>query len=80
MSENKNECENFIKYTQTRFFAFLLLQEPNQRSTIGSVILDQDFSINSDIDWSKSISEINNQLYSKYNLGQSEIDFINNHE
>ncbi len=80
MSENKNECDNFIKYSQTRFFAFLLLQEPNQRSTIGSIILDQDFSENSDIDWNKSISEIDFQLYSKYELSQDEIYKINNHE
>lgn len=30
----------------------------------------------SDIDWSKSISEIDKQLYKKYNLTQEEIDFI----
>lgn len=29
-----------------------------------------------DIDWSKSISEIDKQLYKKYNLSQEEIDFI----
>lgn len=76
MSDNESDCKNFIKYTQTNFFAFLLLQEPNRRSTIGDVILDQDFTKKSDIDWSKSISEIDKQLYKKYNLSQEEIDFI----
>ena len=30
----------------------------------------------SDIDWSKSIPEIDKQLYAKYNLSEDEIDFI----
>ena len=36
----------------------------------------QDFTSQSDIDWSKSISEIDQQLYKKYDLSQEEIDFI----
>lgn len=76
MSENDRDCKNFIKYTQTNLFAFLLLQEPNRRSTFGDVILDQDFSDKSDIDWSKSIPEINRQLYTKYGMTKKEIDFI----
>ena len=36
----------------------------------------QDFTPNSDIDWSKSIPEIDQQLYKKYGLSQEEIDFI----
>lgn len=36
----------------------------------------QDFTENSDLDWSKSISEIDQQLYKKYQLSQEEIDFI----
>lgn len=36
----------------------------------------QDFTPSSDIDWSKSIKEIDQQLYKKYDLDQSEIDFI----
>jgi len=36
----------------------------------------QDFTINSDIDWSKSIHEIDLQLYKKYNLSDEEINFI----
>ncbi|EOD03402.1 hypothetical protein IV58_GL001147 [Lactobacillus delbrueckii subsp. jakobsenii ZN7a-9 = DSM 26046] len=47
----------------------------NPRSTWEYVPL-QDFTSNSDIDWSKSIPEIDQQLYKKYNLTQDEIDFI----
>ena len=36
----------------------------------------QDFTSNSDIDWSKSIAQIDQQLYAKYGLAQDEIDFI----
>ena len=36
----------------------------------------QDFTASSDIDWSKSISEIDQQLYAKYGLDADEIAFI----
>lgn len=36
----------------------------------------QDFINTSDIDWNKSISEIDQQLYKKYNLTAEEIAFI----
>lgn len=79
MSKSKKECDNFIKYTQTNFFAGLTLQEPNRRSSFGDVIPLQDFSEKSDIDWTKSIHEIDEQLYKKYNLSQEEIEFIETH-
>ena len=36
----------------------------------------QNFDKNSDIDWSKSIQEIDKQLYVKYGLSKEEISFI----
>jgi hypothetical protein len=36
----------------------------------------QDFTSKSDIDWSKSINEIDHQLYKKYDLAKNEINFI----
>lgn len=36
----------------------------------------QDFTEHSDIDWSKSTAEIDQQLYRKYNLSDNEIAFI----
>ena len=39
----------------------------------------QDFTATSDIDWSKSISEIDQQLYAKYGLDEKEIQFIETH-
>ena len=34
------------------------------------------FTLNSDIDWNMSFTEIDKQLYSKYNLSEVEIQFI----
>ena len=36
----------------------------------------QNFTDKSDIDWAKSIAEIDKQLYKKYGLDKKEIDFI----
>ena len=36
----------------------------------------QDFTSNSDINWSKSIAEIDKQLYKKYGLSEDEINYI----
>lgn len=47
----------------------------NPKDTWGNVPL-QDFTSNSDIDWGKSIAEIDAQLYNKYGLDNNEIAFI----
>ena len=36
----------------------------------------QDFTSKSDIDWSKSVAEIDGQLYKKYKLTNDEIAFV----
>jgi hypothetical protein len=36
----------------------------------------QDFTSNSDLDWSQPISDIEQQLYKKYNLTDEEIAYI----
>ncbi len=36
----------------------------------------QDFTEDSDIDWSQPVEDIDQQLYKKYGLEQPEIDFI----
>ena len=36
----------------------------------------QDFTVSSDINWSKPISDIDRQLYAKYGLTESEQKFI----
>lgn len=39
----------------------------------------QDFTSDSDIDWSRSIQDIDQQLYAKYGFSDEEIDFIELH-
>ena len=53
----------------------LKVTQDNNRATWDEVPL-QDFTPNSDIDWTKSIPEIDQQLYKKYNLSEEEINFI----
>lgn len=77
--ESQSEAESCMKYLKTRFCRVMLgtlkVTQDNPKSTWKNVPL-QDFTSNSDIDWSKSITEIDQQLYRKYNLSPEEIDFI----
>lgn len=75
----KIEAENLDKYMSTKFFRFMLgIKKVSQvlTSNVYSFAPLQDFTDKSDIDWNKSIKEIDMQLYKKYNLSQDEIDFI----
>lgn len=78
-SESKLVVENEYKYIQTRFLRFLLMlsvSSINLSSEKFQFIPLQDFTSSSDIDWSKSIKEIDAQLYTKYKLTKDEIAFI----
>ena len=48
----------------------------NQTKEVWKNIPIQDFTTKSQINWSKSITEIDQQLYKKYNLNENEIRFI----
>lgn len=75
----EKEAENCVKYTKTRFARALLsvlkVTQDNTPAKWKYVPL-QDFTPSSDIDWSKSIHEIDQQLYRKYGLSEDEIAFI----
>ena len=43
------------------------------------LIPKQNFTNSSDIDWSKTIADIDRQLYTKYDLDEAEIAFIESH-
>ena len=77
--ETQVEAENCMKYIKTKFARAMLgtlkVTQDNPRETWLNVPL-QDFTANSDIDWSKSVSEIDKQLYKKYGLSADEIAFI----
>lgn len=76
---SKFEAESLQKYYYTKFFRALLGILKNTQDAPARVyeyIPLQDFSINSDINWNMSLTEIDQQLYDKYNLTQEERDFI----
>ncbi len=79
MFDNRKEAENCLKYIKTKFARAMLgtlkITQHNLASTWANVPL-QDFTNNSDIDWAKSIADIDKQLYKKYGLSDKEISFI----
>ena len=73
------ESNNLLKYVKTKLVRALLgicKKTQHNPSSVWAYVPLQDFTNNSDIDWSKSIFEIDAQLYKKYGLSQEEIDFI----
>lgn len=78
----KEEAEAEIKYVKTKFaramLGILKVTQDNKKG-VWKYVPDQDFTDHSDIDWSKSIHEIDQQLYRKYGLDEKEIDFIETH-
>lgn len=73
------ECCRILKYLKTKFVRYLhSLAKASHDATSKTYrfIPMQDFTKESDIDWGKSISEIDAQLYAKYGLTAEEIDFI----
>lgn len=66
----------FIKTKFLRYLVGILKTSQNLYQNVYKFVPLQDFTSNSDIDWSKSISEIDQQLYKKYNLTEDEITFI----
>lgn len=73
------EARNLLKYVKSKFCRAILgtlkVTQDNKKGVWKNVPL-QDFTSKSDIDWSKSISKIDEQLYDKYNLTKKERDFI----
>jgi hypothetical protein len=51
----------------------------NKTKKVWECVPNQDFTQHSEVDWSKSFSEIDKQLYKKYNLSIEEITFIEEH-
>lgn len=75
----EEQALNLLKYLTTKFLRAMLgvkkITQDNPRSAWKYVPL-QDFTSSSDIDWTQSVSDIDKQLYKKYNLTGEEIDFI----
>ena len=79
---NESHAQSCMKYIKTKFCRVLLgtlkVTQHNPKNVWKNIPL-QDFSNKSDIDWSKSITDIDHQLYTKYGLDKKEIDFIETH-
>ena len=77
--DTEAEANAALKYVKSKFaramLGILKITQHNDSKTWAKVPL-QDFTPNSDIDWTKSISEIDEQLYKKYGLDADEIKFI----
>lgn len=80
--DNRSESESILKYVKTKFVRALLgilkITQDNPPEKWAYVPL-QDFTASSDIDWSKSVADIDRQLYRKYGLDDAEIEFIESH-
>lgn len=79
---NEQEAEACMAYIKSKFCRALLgvlkITQHNSAEKWKYVPL-QDFTAHSDIDWSKSMAEIDRQLYRKYDLTADEIEFIETH-
>lgn len=78
---NEKDCINLTKYLKIKFLRFLVsivkVNQNGTRQTYKSVHL-QAFTNNSDINWNKSISEIDEELFTKYRLNDNEKKYIRN--
>lgn len=77
--DTQTEAEACLKYIKTKFArALLYILKRTQNMTSGSwrYVPLQDFTPQSDIDWTQSVADIDQQLYKKYGLTEKEIDFI----
>ena len=77
--DSEDEARIFAKYYKTKFFRTLVsVLKTTQDITPEKFkfVPLQDFTSASDIDWTRSIADIDKQLYKKYNLTDDEIDFI----
>ena len=79
---NKAEADNAVKYMNTKFFRAVFYNNKFSQNTARETYRDvplQDFTADSDIDWSQSVADIDKQLYKKYGLSDDEIEFIESH-
>lgn len=77
--ETNTEAQACLKYIKSKFARTMLgvlkITQDNTTEKWAKVPL-QNFTTNSDIDWSRPIPEIDQQLYKKYGLTEQEIEFI----
>lgn len=77
--DNSTQTENFCKYLYTKFLRMLVSAMKITQSAPQKVyrfVPLQNFNVDSDLDWSAEINQLDHQLYHKYNLSAEEINFI----
>ena len=80
--DTEEKADSLTKYLKTKFARSLLgILKVTQDITprVWGLVPQQDFTSASDIDWSKSVADIDRQLYAKYGLNDCEIEFIESH-
>lgn len=73
------EANNTLKYLKCKFTRALLGIKKITQSNVSDkweCVPLQNFTLNSDINWSQSVHDIDQQLYKKYGLDDNEIEFI----
>lgn len=81
-TDSQSEAEAIAKYVMSKFartMIGILKVTQNYAKPTWKYVPLQDFTPASDIDWTKSIPEIDQQLYAKYGLNEKEIAFIESH-
>ncbi len=79
--DNEDEARNLQKYLRTKFLRFLvsiMKVSQNVYQNVYQFVPIIEFKNGYDIDWSKSVKEIDTQLYDMYNLSKEEISYIEN--
>ncbi len=79
--DNLFEAESLQKYLKTKFLRYMVsLVKSSQNTTqiVYRFVPMQDFTGTSDIEWSKLINNIDEQLFDKYNLSIEEREHIKN--
>jgi len=74
--DQADACLKYVKTKFTRSLLGVLKITQDNPAKVWKHVPAQDFSSNSDIDWTKSVAEIDRQLYAKYDLTPEDIDFI----
>ena len=69
-------CDKYLKTKFSRLLVGIRKQDQAAGKIVYKFVPLQDFTEKSDIDWGKSIEEIDKQLYAKYKLTEEEISFI----
>jgi hypothetical protein len=79
--DNLFEAESLQKYIKTKFLRYMVsLVKSSQNTTqiVYKFVPMQDFTNHSDIDWYKSVADIDEQLFDKYHLSVEEREHIKN--